>query len=214
MSRHEYGTDPETGKRIRIMRNAPTPKSFWSYQAPDAPSLETAIAAGRIAASTTIAQWESLSPGMRREICRNIRQRESAMSAWENVWSFETANLRVAYDVAPEDDLDLSWDDDGSTREGLESGKYVAFVARVRVSHKATGAELGVDYLRSCIYESAEAFISHRDPDPMHRNCSIMRAARGANVCIGHYFPDMVSSAIHEARKQLATLRTMKLRAA
>ena len=136
------------------------------------------------------------------------------MSTWENVWSFETANLRVTYDVAPEDDLDLSWDDDGSTREGLESGKYVAFVARVRVVHKTTGAELGVDYLGSCIYESAEAFISHRDPDPMNRNCSLMREARGANACIGHDFPDMVSSAIHEARKQLATLRTMKLRAA
>ena len=66
----EYGFDPENGKRVRILRNAPTPKSFWSYQAPDAPSLESALAKGRIAAGTTQAQWESLTPGMRREICR------------------------------------------------------------------------------------------------------------------------------------------------
>jgi hypothetical protein len=35
----------------------------------------------------------------------------------------------------------------------------------------------------------------------MNRNCSIMRAARGGNVCICHYFPGMVAEAINAARK-------------
>ena len=46
----------------------------------------------------------------------------------------------------------------------------------------------------------------------MNRNCTIMRAARGGNVCIGHYFPSMVHEAISEARKTLAS--TPKLRSA
>lgn len=39
----------------------PTPKSFWSYQAPTPPGPP---------AHMTVDQWESLSPGMRREIAR------------------------------------------------------------------------------------------------------------------------------------------------
>ena len=46
----------------------------------------------------------------------------------------------------------------------------------------------------------------HRDSDPMNRNCSIMRAARGGNVVICHYFPDMVRTAVDEARKALANI--------
>jgi hypothetical protein len=123
------------------------------------------------------------------------------MTHWETIWSFKTEHFRVDYDVAPDDDLDLSWDDDGATRDGLESGKYVAFVARVVVY--CDDIELGADYLGGCIYESAKQFISHRDRDPMNRNCSIMRAACGDNAVICHYFPGMVRCAIAEARKAL-----------
>jgi hypothetical protein len=52
---------PATGERLRLDLNAPEP-----------PTLETAIRAKRITTNTTQAQWESLSPGMRREICRGI----------------------------------------------------------------------------------------------------------------------------------------------
>jgi hypothetical protein len=56
-----------------------TPKSFWSYQASEAaPSLEEAIKASAISASTTQAQWEALSPGMRREIARSAKKRNDA----------------------------------------------------------------------------------------------------------------------------------------
>jgi hypothetical protein len=120
------------------------------------------------------------------------------MTHWENIWSCETPQFRVAYDVAPDDDLDLSWDDDGSTREGLESGKYVAFIARVQVTHKDTGAELGADYLGGCIYESPEAFIDHRG----------IKAHPG----VGSYFSDMVRSAVAQARVNLAKIGNIKVR--
>lgn len=37
------------------------------------------------------------------------------MAHYELIWSFDTANYRVEYCAAPDEDLDLSWDDDGST---------------------------------------------------------------------------------------------------
>ena len=110
----------------------------------------------------------------------------------ENVWQFNTANFRVEFNVAPDDDLDLSWDDDGSTREGLESGKYVAFVAEARVIHKPTGAELGADYLGGCIYESALQFRQQ----------------------VGGYFTDMIHEAITSARREVSKLQNITLRAA
>ena len=52
-----------------------TPKSFWSYQAAtETPSLAAAIEAGAIATSTTVAQWDQLTPGMKREIVRSARK--------------------------------------------------------------------------------------------------------------------------------------------
>lgn len=109
---------------------------------------------------------------------------------WENIWSFKTANFRVDYDVQADNDLDLSWDEDGQTREGLESGKYVAFVARVVVWHKSI--EAGSDYLGGCIYESPEAFIDHR---------GIKRYPHCAS-----YFSDMVRSAVEQARNTLCNV--------
>lgn len=111
------------------------------------------------------------------------------MTYWENVWSRETANFVVEYDVAPEDDLDISWDDDGEVQAGLDSGKYVAFQARVRVRLKS-GGTIGVDYLGNCIYESAKDFI------------------KGSG-----YFLDMLATACAEARKSLLVTKSIKVRA-
>jgi hypothetical protein len=101
---------------------------------------------------------------------------------YEEIWRFETKNFAVVYSVAPDEDLDLSWDDNGTTRDGLERGIYVAFVAKLEVLFKPTGESLGVDYLGDCIYESATAFMNHR----------------GSH---SSYFTDMISVAIREARK-------------
>lgn len=47
--------------------------------------------------------------------------------------TFKTENFTVIMDALPENDLDLSFDEDGSVAAGLESGKFIAFVARARV---------------------------------------------------------------------------------
>lgn len=132
-------------------------------------------------------------------------------------WTFETKNFSVEFSAEEERDLDLSFDDDGSIAEGLDSGKYVAFCAMVRVIYKPTGAVVGGDSLGGCIYESVEEFItSHRDSDPMNRNCSIMRAKHpaGPKVSICHYFPDMIAEAVANARKNVNDLCSVHLRAA
>lgn len=121
---------------------------------------------------------------------------------------FQTPNFRVIVDALPDDNMDLSWDDDGSTREGIESGKYVAFCARARVIHRATGAELASDYLGGCVYESLEAFADHIACGRYNREL----AAKGDTARCGSYFTDMVHTVIREAREQLATMQTVRVR--
>jgi hypothetical protein len=96
----------------------------------------------------------------------------------ETIWTFRTNRFRIALEVAPEYDLDLSFDDDGRVRDKLDRGLLVAFQARVVVY--LDGREVGADYLGACIYESAEQF----------------REESG-------YFADMVRAAIREARQTL-----------
>jgi len=103
-------------------------------------------------------------------------------NTYENIWEFRTKQFAVVYSVCPEEDLDLSWDEDGETARGLEDGRYLAFVARIEVIHMESGIVLGSDHLGDCVYESAQAF----------RHSSI-------------YFADMVRSAIDEARKNAAS---------
>lgn len=100
----------------------------------------------------------------------------------ETIWQFRTANFRIAYEVFPEYDLDLSWDEDGETRDRLERGLLVAFVAKVAIYWQ--GREIAADYLGNCIYENAEDFRDHFGGK-------------------GSYFSDMVRSAVREARRNL-----------
>jgi len=60
---------------MRIDRNAKTPASFWSYQAPPTPSYDEAKACGAISDKMTEKGWESLTPGMRREIVRSYQRK-------------------------------------------------------------------------------------------------------------------------------------------
>ena len=57
------------------------------------------------------------------------------------------------------------------------------------------GNEIAADYLGNCVYNSAQEFIDHRGNKT------------------GSYFSDMVRSAIAEARKNVARLQSIKLRA-
>jgi hypothetical protein len=114
-----------------------------------------------------------------------------------NIRTIETANYRVSVDAYEDYDLDLSWDEDGSVREGLESGKYIAFCAKASVTHLPTGIELADDYLGGCIYESLEAFMDHRACGVQNREY----AAKGESGRCGSYFTDMIRTVIGEARE-------------
>lgn len=74
---------------------------------------------------------------------------------------FKTQNFHVIVDAIEEFDLDLSWDEDGSTQRGLENGSLVAFCARARVFFR--GLEVSSDYLGGCVYKSLEDFQDHKE---------------------------------------------------
>ena len=119
---------------------------------------------------------------------------------------FNTARFRVIVDAIEDDDLDLSWDDDGSTRAGLESGKYIAFCARARCL--LDGLEVASEYLGGCIYERIEAFEDHRECGAATRRLR----EQGNPAVVGSYFADMVSEVIYHARAEVARLQSVRVR--
>jgi hypothetical protein len=117
-------------------------------------------------------------------------------------WQFETPNTTVRLvieheDMHPADSFEFQEDIDA-----VLNGEFEWFMAVVEVVRN--GHVIGRDVLGGCAYRTIEEFYtSHRDPDPMNRNSSLMRATRGERVCICHYFPDMVRTAIADARVTL-----------
>lgn len=126
----------------------------------------------------------------------------------ETVWTFETARFRVALEITREYNYQYDGDDeDGSIQDAIYRGELIAWHATVVV--RLDGRVIANDYLGGSVYGADEVdhfWTDHRCADPMNRNCSIMRAARGGNVVICHYFPDMVRTAVDEARKALANI--------
>lgn len=102
-------------------------------------------------------------------------------------------------------DVDLSWDDDGSVRAGLESGRFQHFGVVATVYCR--GSEIGSDSLWGCIYESPRDFMDHVGI----RHYSPKPGVIPEGQC-GSYFSNMVRIAISEARKSLSTLRSVYLR--
>lgn len=126
------------------------------------------------------------------------------------IWEFKTDRFRIVLTAEEESNIDLSWDDTGEVAKRIDSGDYVVFCAKCAVY--LDGSEIAADYLGQCIYRSFKEFeTSHRDTDPMNRNCSIVRAKHG-NVVACHYFPSMVSTAIGEARKHIREMKPVYLR--
>ncbi|MER9833391.1 hypothetical protein NKJ28_00240 [Mesorhizobium sp. M0145] len=125
------------------------------------------------------------------------------------VWVHTTARFRVRLEIEP--DFVYRYDghdENGETQAKLDSGEYVAFDSAVIV--ELDGEEIARDSLGGSVYaadEIAEFWTAHRCSDPMNRNCSIMRAARGGNVSICHYFPGMISEAIDAARCAVEIMR-------
>jgi hypothetical protein len=119
---------------------------------------------------------------------------------------FKTKNFTVVADALPEDGLDLSWDEDGSVAKALESGEFMAFVARVRVYFR--GEEIGSNYLGSCIYRSFDEFMDHRSCGRQNRQWE----AEGEKGRCGSYFHQMISEAIDESRKHLVAIKQVHVR--
>lgn len=121
--------------------------------------------------------------------------------------TFRTKHFTVIADAMEEDFPDFSWDDTGETREKVESGEWLCFVARVRVL--LHGREIGTDYLGNCIYESLDKFMDHKECGKQNREW----AKQGKQGRCGSYFSDMIHHAIAEARKELQAVHSVRVRA-
>ena len=119
---------------------------------------------------------------------------------------FHTPNFTVRVTAEEDNYLDLSFDDDGSVREGLNSGELIAFCAKAAVYYK--GTELATDYLGGCIYRSLDEFMDHRECGKQNK----VYAAKGETGRCGSYFADMVKQVCDEARKELKRLQQVKVR--
>lgn len=121
----------------------------------------------------------------------------------ETMWTFHTRDWTVKAVIADSMYADTSFDETGETADKIASGEWRAFDTTVKVYFR--GQLIGEDALGESIYaDPREFFTAHRDSDPLNRNCSVMRAARGDSSAICHYFPDMVREAIRNARRNIA----------
>lgn len=115
---------------------------------------------------------------------------------------FKTQNFHVVIDAVEEFDLDLSWDDDGSTREGLENGTLVAFCARARVFLR--GKEIASDYLGGCVYRSLAEFEDHRECGKQNR-ARIKREGRFQIYRKARPYPSCLSASDKLKKRGFAT---------
>lgn len=120
------------------------------------------------------------------------------------MFRFETENFTITATIQRSEQPDTSW---------LNKGQMLSYYAErlvffdTTVEVRKNGHVIGVDTLceSSCYAgHENEFFTGHRDTDPMQRNCSVMRAAKGENVMICHYFPSMIREAIADARRTLS----------
>lgn len=132
-------------------------------------------------------------------------------------WTFETKHFLIAFEPEPEEmDPADSFEFPEDVEFAMRNDPAAWFCAVVTVYAKNgedTLIYLAHNALGGCSYNSFEEFVaSHRDPDPMNRNCSAMRIARGENVVICDYFPGMVREAVSDTRKALAGPCSVRLR--
>lgn len=119
---------------------------------------------------------------------------------------FKTPNFTVIVEAQEEHDVDLSFDETGEVTEKIESGEFVVFCAAVRVLCR--GNEVATEYLGNCIYESPRKFMDHIGIRHYSPNPGVIPAGG-----CGSYFSDMIRAACGEARKELAKLQTVRVRA-
>ena len=119
---------------------------------------------------------------------------------------FKTRRFTIRVRAVEDYDLDLSFDDTGEVRAGLESGKFVSFgvIATVYLD----GTEVAEDSLWGCIYESPEQFMDHKECAAQTRELR----AQGKTGVVGSYFSDMITIVCRDARKTLSNLKTVRVR--
>lgn len=120
-------------------------------------------------------------------------------------WQFRTRRFRVVLEIAQDCGYRYDGDDPaGEVQAKLDSGEYIAFDSKVAVY--LDGEEIAADYLGGSVYgadEVAEFYTAHRTSSPEYRNTLAQKAA---GRVIGHYFPDMVRTAIAEAREHVRAM--------
>lgn len=110
---------------------------------------------------------------------------------------FKTANFTVRVTAEEDYDVDLSFDEDGSVREGINSGKFIVFCVKAAVYYR--GSEISTDYLGGCIYKSLEEFMDHKECGKQNREYAL----QGKTGRCGSYFSDMIHTVIADACKEL-----------
>lgn len=110
------------------------------------------------------------------------------------IWQFNTARFHVVFEALEEIEMDLSFDEDGSTYRAILNNELQVFMVRGRLMMgEATIAE---DYIGQCIHANIEDFIDHRG----------INSQPGA----GSYFSDMVYGLVASAREHFATLPKLR----
>ena len=106
---------------------------------------------------------------------------------WETIHTEYREGFTITLSFAPETDNPRDHFDGGCEQDDdeifrkIENGIYLWFVARVEASK--AGVVLGTDYLGGCCYSGAKEFMAQDG-----------------------YFPDMVQSAISEAKKTIIAI--------
>lgn len=128
------------------------------------------------------------------------------------LWTFATDRFVVEIhaieeDTDPADSFEFD-DDIAFARSGNPSTWFEAVVVIRDIGSQYV---VGCSTLGGCSYNSFQEFYqSHRDKDPMNRNCTVMRVSQGQNVSICHYFPDMIREAIRDARAYCGRYKGIK----
>ena len=119
------------------------------------------------------------------------------------MWEFHTRNLNIKWQVSP---CDLDPADSFCEDEDIanvHNGVWEWFDSRVVVQFR-DGTELGDDYLGGSAYVNVSDFRNH---------FGLAKKSRDDGTNYGSYFTDMVRAACGEARKRLAYMQAIRLRA-
>ena len=125
----------------------------------------------------------------------------------EKIYKFKTPRFTVGVRAFEDNDVDLSFDEDGSIAQQLNDGGLVAFQVQARVLFTGgfgSPIELGEDGLGGCIYESPKAFRDHLGVRQYERALSADHC-RPIHVC--SYFSSMVREAIRQARENMGRIK-------